>query len=467
MIFLDRYIFLLMIFSPLAASFFITLIPTTDTGSKLTVSRFFAFIGFITFARVFIIFLDHKVQTNTALSFSIINFNISLTLTITRFNIFLYGTAAASLLVNVFLYDVRDTKTNIHQVAPFLLTFFLYISFGQADLRVALPLLSIANFFVYFLIGFADQIRRGSTIFQMGIFLFACDALALVVLQIPFSERITSIPSQFINALLLFPGLSRLCLPLVAPFMKKLLLNVDDREGPFLIVFLQLAGLFIIVMAKADFTNLPDSLVVVLSSISVISAFYLSVLAILDGKMKTMPYYFLLFYSSLCSASLFFAKNEDLWFFSITLFITNIACFFYNAFIANLINQLQIKQSYLPRLAPLWFLTLALLLGLPGFGIGTSLWALLYRFLELGLFSEQQPWRLFWAIFALAWLLSLFLLSCAAVFSVRTLLIPPENSKILERRVTLKRSLLLSPFLMAVISLLIPMVIFYAKMQGI
>lgn len=467
MIFLDRYIFLLMIFSPLAASFFIMLIPTTDTGSKLTVSRFFALIGFVTFARVFVIFLDHRIQTETALSFSVINFNISLTLVLTKYNIFLYGAAAASLLVNIFLYEIRDTKTNIHQVAPFLLTFFLYISFGQADLRVALPLLSIANFLVYFLIGFAEQIRRGSTIFQMGIFLFASDALALVLMQIPFSERVTSIPSMYISAMLLVPGFARLCLPMLAPFMKKLLLNVDEREGPFLMVFLQLSGLFIITMAKADITELPDSLVIILCSITVISAFYLSVLAIFDGKPKTLPYYFLLFYSSLSCTSLFFSYDEGFWFFCITLFMTNIACFFYNAFIANLISQYQLQDANFPRLAPIWFLTLALFLGLPGYGIGTSLWALMYRFLGLGLFSEEQPWRIFWGIFSLTWLLGVLLLSCAAVLSVRNLLLPSENLGLTEGRVTLKRSLYLGPFILAAISILIPTVIFYAKLQGI
>ncbi len=47
----------------------------------------------------------------------------------------------------------------------FILTFVLFITFGQKDLRVALPIISITNFIIYFLIGYSEKIRRGSTIF--------------------------------------------------------------------------------------------------------------------------------------------------------------------------------------------------------------------------------------------------------------------------------------------------------------
>lgn len=467
MIFLDHYIFLLMIFSPLSASFFITLIPTTDTGSKLTVSRFFALIGFAAFARVLVIYLNHSIQTETALSFSVINFNISLTLLLTKYNIFLYGAAASSLLANVFLYEIRDTKTNIHQVAPFLLTFFLYISFGQADLRVALPLLSIANFLVYFLIGFADQVRRGSTIFQMGIFLFACDALALVLLQIPFSDRATINQTAIINAFLLVPGFARLGLPLVAPFMKKLLLNVDVREGPFLLVFLQLAGIFTIIMAKTNVDIRLIPLVIVVVCVGTISSMYVALLAFIEDKLRAMPYYFLLFYTSLAAISLFFADDDSIWPFAITLFLTNLACFYVTTYAANFIDDYRAKEVYSPGLAPLWFITQSLLFGLPGLGIGTALWALFYRFLSLGLFYQDQPLRVFWLVFSVVWLASLLSLSCAAMLSVQRLLALKETSLSKDAHVPVQSALIFGPVIVAIISLAIPIVIFYARLQGV
>lgn len=466
MIFLDHYIFLLMIFSPLVASFFITLIPTTDTGSKLTVSRFFALIGFAAFVRVCVIYLNHKIQTETALSFSVVNFNVSLTLLLNKYNVFLYGAAAAALLINIFLYDVRDTKTNIHQVAPFLLTFFLYVSFGQGDLRVALPLLSIANFLLYFLIGFADQIRRGSTIFQMGIFLFAGDALALILMQIPFSERASPNETALITAFLLVPGFARLGLPLAAPFIKKLLLNVDAREGPFVMVFLQLAGLFTVLMAKNDFLTMPSSLTVGVISIATVSALYIALLAIFDAKIRTLPYYFLLFYTAFVIISLFLVEDDGFWPFTITLFLTNLVCFFSSTFIANIIIEYDAKEIFSSRLAPLWFFCLSLVLGLPGLGIGTSLWALFYRILSLGWLFGDHPLRFFWLCMSMMWLFSLLLLACGAVFSLKELLSWKDRFSVADTRMPVKRSLIAGPVIAAIISLLIPSVIFYAKQQG-
>src|SRR5580704_10563666 len=101
----DPYIFHILVFSPMAASIFITLVPTIDTGSKLTISRFFALISFAAFIRTFVIFLDHKILTENLLSFSLANLNINFSLILNKHNIFLYGAAAGTLLFSMFSHE--------------------------------------------------------------------------------------------------------------------------------------------------------------------------------------------------------------------------------------------------------------------------------------------------------------------------------------------------------------------------
>ncbi len=466
MAFLDKYIFLLMIFSPLVAAFFITLIPPTDTGSKLAISKFFAVIGFAAYVRVFMIYLGHELEPQTTLSFSVVTFNISLTLLITKYNLFLYGAASAALLASIFLYDVPNTKTNIHQVAPFLLTFFLYVSFGQADLRVALPILSIANFLLYFLIGFADQVRRGATIFQMGIFLFATDGLALVLLQIVFSDHASPTAAALINALLLVPGLTRLGLPIFAPFMKRLLLNMDDREGSFIMVFLQLSGLFTLIMAKNNLAETPQSIVVLIAGTALVGAIYLALLFLTEPRIKAVPYYYLLFYSSLVSVSLFLPTSDVLWPYSVTLFLTNITCFFPNTFIATSIGKSLAKEGP-AHYAPIWLVAQCLFLGLPGLGIGSCLWALFYRVASLGIFDQSEPLRFWWLTFSMGWLIGLFLLACNAIANVRELWRTQPASNTGETRLPYRRSLLAGPTIAAIFSLMLPFIVYYARLRGI
>lgn len=466
---LDPYIFHILVFSPLLASIFITLIPTIDIGSKLAISRFFATIGFVSFLRIFVLFLNHQIQTENLLSFSIYNFNINFIFILTKHNVFLYGAAAATLLANMYIYNIKDTKSNIHQAAPFILTFFLYVSFGQADLRVALPILSIANFLVYYLIGFTEKIRRGSTIFQMGIFLFSCDALALVLLQIPYSDNISPTSLTLLNALLVVPGMARLCMPMFAPYMKKLLLNVDDEEGPFLITFLQLAGFLVLILVRNDLVELPLLLTVIVALMALIGAIYVSLVALTDHTIRTLPYYFLVFYSSLVAMILFLAITDDFWFLAASLLLTNVACFFHATRFALLIGQYRANESLEPRLRSTWFITLGLLIGLPGLGIGTSLWATIYRFIELGFLDEKSPWALFFRYTSAFWLIGLLILSFALILSVREEISNKLDfdTNVTGLRLPIRRSLLISPLLIALLSWLIPIVTFYAAAKGL
>ena len=461
----DQYIFHILVFSPLAASLFITLIPTVDLGSKLTISRFFSTIGFLAFIRLFFMFLNQSMATETMLSFGTDNFNINLNLFISKYNIFLYGITSAILLANMFMYEINDTKTNIHQVSPFLLTFFLYVCFGQNDLRVALPILSIANFLVYFMMGYTDKIRRGSAIFQMGIFLFSCDALALVLLQIP-HNTMPSVALTFLNVLLLTPGFARLCIPLLAPYTKKLLLNVDDFEGPFIIIFQQLSGFTILILVKNDLIEIPPFLSAIISCIALIGVIYIGLIAIFDRKIKTLPYYFLIYYSSLTISLLFISLTDDMWFIIVSLFMTNIACFFFATRFLVLIDHYRYLDCDKLQLRSLCFMSLSIFIGIPGLGIGTSLWALMYQFIRNDILPTNPTAEIFYYAY-IAWLGALLLLSCAFILGMREEIFHHKSSLETSSFLPLKASMLFSPLFIVLVSWLIPLVTFYAASKGL
>ncbi|HXW53931.1 MAG TPA: hypothetical protein VEL47_07490 [Myxococcota bacterium] len=418
---IDHYIFSIVVFLPLVAALFITLVPAKDTNSKLAISRFFAALIFLAFLRLFVLFMNLEVSSRTTLSLGIFNFNVTFTIFLTKHNILLYGAAALALLAHTLSHVFEDVKTNIHQVLPFLLTFFLYISFGQNDLRVALPVLSIANFFVYFLIGRTAKSKRGSTIFRMGIFLFSCDALILVLLQIPFSDNLSPALSAICNIALLIPALSRLSVPMFAPFVKSLLRNVDDAEGPLLLIFLQFSGVLILDIVATDLIEISSYLTLLISLVTVLGAYFVILQAITDRRTDSLPYYFFIFYSSIGSSFLFINNSETSWYFCLSLFLTNIACFFHATRCAALVKNYRMQKIHHASSMALWFFTLTLLLGLPGLGNGVTLWPIVYRFIGFGLIDSSDPRAFFWLVIGIAWLLGLALLSFALVLSIRSL----------------------------------------------
>lgn len=466
MTFLDQYIFHLLVLSPVSAAIFITLIPTIDTASKLSISRFFSLAGLAIYLRLFFLFINRQIALKTVASLTIINFNINFTLTLNQYNVFLYGAAAILLVINTLSYETNDLKTNMHQAIPFVLVFTLYIIFGQTDLRVALPILSIGNFLVYFLIAETNKVRRGSTIFQMGIFLFSCDALALVLLQIPFDTHSSFVPVLFQFALLI-PGLSRLCLPMVSPFMRKLFLNVDDSEGPFILLFLNLSGFFILLLVYQDLNTFTPLLSILTASIIGLGSVFTVLLAINEQQTRTIPFHCLIFYSSLASMILFLSRDGDLIFFSISIILVNMICFFYFARTALRIRQKLGQAFYCPQLRSTLFLMASLFIGIPGLGIGTPLLAAWYRILELKLHSGENSYSVFWQILFIIFALNILLLSYALIKNLRN----EENywgsswSWSQTNPTLIDRSFVITPWLIALISLLLSAAVFYSSVK--
>ena len=444
----DSYVVYLMVFSPLLAAIFITLIPTPDINSKRSISRFFALIGFIAFIRVFILFLNKNLLEQYAISFNLIQFYVNFSINIDKYNIFLFGISSVALLANMLLYELNDTKSNIHQVAPFVLTFILFITFGQRDLRVALPIISIANFIIYYLIGYSNKIRRGSTIFHMGTFLFTFDTLALILLQYQTESH------DFLKLIILIPGFARLTLPVFAPFMKNLFLNLDESEGPFIITFLQLTGFFILVLFRAEFSALSEFILDASQVIIFISALYIAFLALSEHRTLITPYYFLVLYASLTACLIFLDKFYSLWYLSYSLLMSNIICFLHNIKTSLMINQYQHINSLQNRVRATWFLSLCLIAGVPGFGIGAALWQIIYNIINYKLMNITLG-----LCFIAVWLL----LEYALIISMRkeNFTRDEANVTIVDYRVPITKTFVIAPFFVALITFLIPIITYY------
>lgn len=461
MIIIDGYIIHLLMATPLLAAIFITLIPAVDTGSKLAMSKFFSLAGFLIFLRLAYLFLDNKMPEQHLLSINLTQFNINIIISITKYNIFLFGAISMSLLADMFLYEFNDTKSNTHQVAPFLLTFILFISLGQKDIRVALPIISVANFIIYFIIGHSTKRSRGAAIFHTGIFILTCDALSLVLLQFQPMANDGTAASNLMQMAILLPGLSRVTLPICAPFMNTLFLNLDESEGPFILTFLHIAGFFILFLTRGELTIDREILSATIGCAAVIGALFIALTVIHERKISVLPYYFLAFYSALTVSIIFIFDESKSWYISAIIFLTSIAVFMHATKSAILVEQYRNLRTNKSKIAATWFLSVCLLVGIPGIGIGTVAWPMFYLMFEHHN-SSPQPYQSLWSAIILSWIAALMILA----YGLFTKTSADYSGGDLTRRgqlLSIKTSFLISPLLVALLTLIIPLVTIYAS----
>lgn len=460
MIIIDTYIMHFVVATPLLAALFITLIPAADTSSKLAMSKFFSLAGFIFFLRLGYLYFNNLIPAQHVLSINLTQFNINLVLSISKQNIFLFGALSMSLLADMFFYEFNDTKSNMHQVAPFLLTFILFVSLGQKDIRVALPIISVANFIIYFIIGHNNKKNRGTAIFQTGIFILTVDALSLVLLQFQAFANSSATIAVIMQIAIILPGLTRLCLPLCAPFMNTLFLNLDESEGPFILIFLHIAGFFILFLTYQELGLRLEIASIIIGIASVLSALYISFVVIYEKKISVIPYYFLVFYSAFANSIIFIFDMNISWYISATVFLTSIAVFMHAAKSASIIEKYRYVKTHKSKLLATWFLSLCLLMGIPGLGIGTVVWAMLYLMHEKTV-SLAQPYNALWSGVIFSWVIAIFILAYA--FLSKASLFSSEEVIKKDQFVPMKKSFLFSPIIIAVLSFIIPLLTLYAS----
>lgn len=462
-----NYIVYSMIFSPIFAAIFITLIPTVDLSSKITLSRFFAFLGFFSFLCVLALFINNQLAPQYSISFKLNDFYVNFALEINKYNIFLFGAMSASLMANMILYELNDTKSNVHQVAPFILAFIIFITLGQKDLRVALPIISISNFIVYFLIGYSGKDRRSSTIFHMGIFLFTCDTLVLILLQYQEIDGPLSLAADAMIIVAIVSGLSRLALPLLAPFMKSLFLNVDEAEGPFLIIYLQIAGFAILVLIRSGLDVVPDYIENLVLVLSLLSTLYLSIAAVFEDRPHILPYYYVTFYAALTAIIIFLADLDSFWYLFASLLLVNLASFLHCSKSSLMISQFKHLYTMQPRIKATWFLSLCLLAGIPGLGIGATFWPILYWFVarDAPIFQTTSSWLYYAILLAL----SMILLSYSLIINYhKDIFYKSEKThSFIDYSSPINKFFYVSPLIIEAISLLIPWVTFYVSTRAV
>lgn len=342
--------------------------------------------------------------------------------------------------------DLADTKTNIHEVAPFLLTFVLHITLAQDNITTVLPIISIAHFIIYFVVGHGTRPRRGVAIFHTGVFIITCDALALVLFQYDAFGTLPRPYNTLVAVACLAPGLARMCLPMCAPFMKRLFLNIEEGDSPFIIAFMQLSG-FLILLEARRFVDMPTSVSAIVGLICAISALYAALLAISDESVL-IPYYFLVLYASLAALVLFIAPTT--FFVTLSLTVLLLCLFLFTAVSKFVADTNPSRQT--------WFLFLGLLVGAPGFGIGVILWPVIYFVVDLHR-NSKSPFLSAWAFTGIIFSLAVVLFCYAVMIKAR------KSPGALEGTVTRvplghaqnRYGSLLSPTIVALLSLLIAM----------
>jgi len=247
-------------------------------------------------------------------------------------------------------------------------------------------------------------------------------------------------------------------LPMFAPFIKKLFHNLESNEGPFLVSFLQISGLSLILMVRSELGEVPPILSFIVAGTALISAFYVALLALKEPLKRIAPYYHKVFYSSLVCALVFCSPLNSFLPMTQALFLLSLLCFFQTAKISLISEQIKSPHPIHAKMRAAWFISLSLLVGIPGFGVGAALWPIFYFFVDSGLLDPNNPWSTTWTIIALLWASALMLFSLAIIANVRkeTILPLDENITINEKRITVENKFMFSWIFLVILSWLIP-----------
>ncbi len=406
-------------FSPLFAAIFIMLIPSFDVESKNTISRFFALINFFAFSKIFISSFLNKKINNIVFNINIDDITIKFIANLEEKNLMLMGFMSLIVLIFVYLFVDKEQRNNLHEAIPFLLAFIANILFGQDELALALPVLSISSFIIYFLLGFSKKPKKGSAIFHMGVFLFIFDTLALAAIQYKNLYAYDSKYKIWFQLFVLIPGLSRMGIALFAPYMRRFFGDMSEKDGTFLACYLQILGYFLLGLAKDVLHQDIKYPFVFMGIIATISSFLIAVTALSSYKSGRLPYYFLSFYSSIVAATLFFSADKTYWYLSSSLFLCNIILFIHSEKLCQIIHEKKYHNIYRTKLKATWFLSLSLLLSIPGIGIGTTIWPIIYTIARDSLYSKGSIFTFTWQVVFFFYGISLILLSLAVILNLR------------------------------------------------
>lgn len=452
-----------LIFSPLVAAIFIGLIPSFDMESKNTISRFFALINFFSFIKILISsFMGNKLK-NIIISIDIAGIAVRFSTDLKEENLILMGFMSLFMLAFMFFFESEEHKNNLHETIPFFLVFIANLLFGQTEFGLCLPMFSILNLIIYFLLSLSKKAKRGSAIFHMGVFLFFFDTLSLLTIHSKSFGIDNHRKELWFQLFLLIPGLSRMGVAVFAPYMKSFITNMDERDGVFLASYFQITGFFLLMLAKNDLYQDITYPSIFIGSIAAFSSFFVAVTALSSHDSQSLPYYFLSFYSSIVAATLFFSQNNTYWYLSVSLFLCNIILFFHNAKIYQIMHR-NIANIYCQyKLKATWFLSLSFLLAIPGMGIGSSLWPIIYTIARENLYSQGKFFTFSWQALFFLYGLSLVLLSLAVVLNFRdeNIYHVKRSESMLDVGSYIKKTIFLSPWLVAVICTLVPIMIFF------
>lgn len=419
MIFIDYVSLYVAIFSPVIASIFVVLIPAYDLSSKRMVSVFFSFVSLIFNARMYFIFLTKGFLPKVILKVPFLATSVYFTLELSNINILFFVAAAFFLFINFAFGSDENKKGDLMYVAPFLLVFSLFVCFGQKEIRLFLPILSITSAIVYYVISQNNRERRGMTIFRMGVFLFSCETIALILLQYPNILTLSPWLSGLSYVAIILPALARLCMPIMTPYMNYLFSNMDKKEDEFPLMFLQLSGYYLLVRIRNEFGIVSTDLMVIINILCLISALFLAVAVSVKRVNKYSQFYGLLFFSTVCVALLYcpaFELGPQL---SMALFLTNLICYGCLSTSVSALNSLNLRKFSENSKASMWFLLMVFFLGLPGLGVGAPLWLAMYSLIKVSVVGTSF---LLW--FIISWLAMIILWNFALIAGIGSAILP-------------------------------------------
>lgn len=455
--FVDYYIVHILLSLPLLSAIFIYLIPHSDIASKKTIANFFSTVSVIAYLRLLILFLTKNPIASIDFSLNLYNLNFNLFMEIKQSSVLIYGLVVLSIAFHSYSQKTSSVKNSLHHSIPFILTFVLYVVLGQTDLKIALPILSITNFLIYFSLSLSQKNQRGFTIFQSGVFLLCYDTLALIVLQIYSSLEYKN--KTVLMILLLAPGCARLLLPLFAPHFNKFIKNTDHESNILLTIFLQISGFSIILLVYEIIEEIPEQLSIIVNFMSLINAGYVTYLMIRKQDIKFLPHYLLIIFNAFTVMILFSGKEVQMFWGSTSMFINNVICFLMSSLMVKISTKIKVYSYHIPMVRSFWLLMGSLLIGLPGLGVGASLWPAIYYLIEIKIFYGTSSIYL-WQVIIILWLVIITSLSIPLIKAINQEFTVSEH--VIDRElsfISIKQNLVMITIFTAAASIVITLLI--------
>jgi len=379
-----NYLPLILVLAPAVCAFFIRLIPKADLASVRQIASFTLGLCLVLIARQGFL-LDQYPEGAWNI------FKESLLIPGFENTLFSLSSKNIVLVIPIFYVGILSFIFDAKQVerlgTSLISSFLMMVSFSAAVVMIqsVLTQILLAHFtlwFLFFGVAHLGGSQKGSAIMQTGIYFLVTDMIAFICIFSFPTYQDDMVAGFLLGMLILLPALSRLLLVSVTPFVRKFF-STAPWESTLLFALTIVPGgaalflTFIPILQSAVAWDLCRFAVMLIATAAL---FFSALLAISERSAKQYCVWVISAFGALFVLSCMAQPSDALGlFWSQSLLAAACICVSVTlGFARTTLSEFESASSH-GRL--FWFASIALLVGIPGFGIGSALLGLLLHYL--------------------------------------------------------------------------------------